>query len=172
MLDPIRTPELERPLPPSEQKGDVVLGFSWAIRNSFNGGPSRRPSYQVTLLSWMASFIDGLIVLGINCLFVIMVAKIGHIAIHKFLFIRTFFLSSWIYMFFLRTFFGGSIGERACDLRLGLPSDRKRPQYFLKVLVRSTVVVLSGLVVLPLLSVIIGHDIQGKISGLKLYSLK
>ncbi len=183
MLDREPSYEIEKPNPPSSEKGVVVFpkssinfrvpGLTWSVRNSFNGGHRRRGrSYQLTLWSWMASFIDALIILGLNCLFVMLLAKLGKIPVQRSLFVQTFLWCSWIYMISLRGIYGSSIGEMACELRLGLPNEHLKPQYLFKVLVRSTAIVLTGVVTVPLLSIILDYDILGKFSGLRLYSLK
>jgi hypothetical protein len=71
-----------------------------------------------------------------------------------------------------RFFIGSSIGEAACDIRLGKPQERMSHWYFLKVVFRATLVVATGIVVLPIVSLIFGRDIPGMLSGLKLFSLK
>ena len=78
----------------------------------------------------------------------------------------------WMYMVTTRFFLGSSLGEAACDLRLGRPQDRLSSNYFAKVVFRATLIVLTGVFVLPALSLIFGNDLPGKISGVRLFSLK
>jgi hypothetical protein len=120
----------------------------------------------------MASFIDGLILLGLSCLSLIVIAKISKTSNVLLTLTEIFVASSWLYMIFTRCLIGSSLGEWACDLRLGHPSQKAGIKYGLRVTVRSTLIVCTGLVILPLFSLIIGDDLAGRISGLNLYSLK
>ncbi len=75
-----------------------------------------------------------------------------------------------IYLLTLRVFIGCTLGEWACGLRLGEPRHRLSPGYSLKVHLRLLVILGSGIVTLPLLSLILGIDLAGKLSGLPLVS--
>lgn len=83
-----------------------------------------------------------------------------------------FALCAWIYLLTLRCFFGFTIGEWACDLRLGQPHQRFMRSYPVKVFTRVTLIVGTGLFALPLLSFLTGRDWAGKITGLFLISLR
>lgn len=74
-------------------------------------------------------------------------------------------------MIFLRGFNGATIGEWTCSLRLGQPWQRLQSGYILKVLLRTTLIMATGIVTLPLLSLLFKRDLAGDISGLKIYSL-
>lgn len=75
-----------------------------------------------------------------------------------------------MYLLTLRVFLGCTLGEWACGLRLGEPRHRLSPGYSLRVHFRLIVTVLTGVVTLPLLSLLFGVDLAGKLSGLPLVS--
>lgn len=152
---------------------------------SFHQGPrSRRHGHRLAVWSLLAAFIDALILISISCLFLIAFSAIFKekmtYVVYEFesitslqeMFLGVFVLSSWVYMITLRVLLGASIGEWACELRLGQPTERMRLVYVLQVFFRESLVVLTGIITLPLLSLIFGKDLSGKISGIQLFSLK
>lgn len=188
-----RTPErgpLRRkdPTKPSSSKiADVFKGrriSSFESGTGFQGGPSRRTGYKLALWSWLASMIDTLILISLSSVFILtfsflMKANVESLVGSLFqsqhravIFCEVFTLCSWIYMITVRTVLGSTIGEWACDIRLGQPQERLRTNYVLRVAWRSTLVILTGIVTLPLMSLVVGKDIAGAISGLRLFSLK
>ncbi|MFS4459980.1 RDD family protein [Bdellovibrio sp. HCB2-146] len=150
----------------------------------FQGGPSRRKGYKLALWSWFASMIDCLILISISSIFMAAFsflmrtdfgALIGSVTQNQhrvILFLEVFALCAWAYMIVVRSVLGSTVGEWACDLRLGQPQERLRANYILRVAWRSTLILITGLVTLPVLSLILGLDLAGKISGLRLFSLK
>lgn len=193
MLEQERNLNIEKITPPSEKKEVpvsnmsipfVARSLSWSTRTNFNGGPTqRRKFYQVTLLSWFAAFVDGLVLLAMSCIFLLVFAKIVQsptLTLMKeirsentylVIFAQIYFASSWFYMIFMRSFFARTLGEWSCDLRLGYPSQAHRAGYVFKVFIRSTVTTITGLFVLPVLSLVFNQDLAGRISGLKILSL-
>ncbi len=151
----------------------------------FHSGPSaKRKGYKLALWSWLAGFIDLLILISLSCVFVVSFSLIVNSPVgemfrslqlqqHRLIFFaEVMVIASWLYMVVSRGIMGSSLGEWACDLRLGQPHERLRANYILRVAVRATIVLATGLVVLPLLSLLIGRDLAGSLSGLKLLSLK
>ncbi len=146
-------------------------------QNGFHGGPSgRRKGYRLAAWSLLASVIDGLILISLSCIFVLaftFVIKGSHLESSLLrLFAEVFFLCSWIYMVTLRVLLGSSVGEWACDLRLGQPHERLAKTYPLRIILRANLILLTGLVILPLFSLLLGRDIPGQMSGVQLLSLK
>src|SRR5262249_85452 len=121
--------------------------LEWEMNASFHGGPGgRRKGYRLALWSLTASMIDLFLLLGMSCVFLLVFLKIVHMPItrsllHDFIFVLV--LGSWMYMTTTRFFLGSSLGEAACDLRLGRPQDRMAATYFLKVVARSTLIVVT-----------------------------
>lgn len=75
-----------------------------------------------------------------------------------------------IYFIISRAFFGCTLGEWTFDLQLGKNEEYQKENYPLRVIMRSLVVTLTGVVVLPLLSFVLRRDLAGAITGLRLYS--
>lgn len=194
-----RVPEMEPDfpyLPPTPRPTEKVeIGYfrnnfsyrdiEFDKKNGFQGGPvSKRKAYQVTLWSFVALAIDALLLLASSCLFLICfsyVVKAGMSSLLRdlfvsqslgILFIQAYVVSAWAYMITLRLFMGSTVGEWACDLRLGQPHQRLQSGYVLRVMLRTSLILLTGLLPLPLLSLVFGVDVPGKISGVSLYSLK
>lgn len=74
-----------------------------------------------------------------------------------------------LYMVTTRAFAGQTLGEWAFDVQLGTPEDQQQTVFPLMVLARSIVITVTGIILLPLISIITGKDYAGKFSGLKLY---
>lgn len=161
------------------QRGE--LSFDQMI--SFKGGPRRRQGHQLILWSWLALLIDGLILMSMSCIFVLLFAALVRSPVSHLvqgfsrvglaqLFSVVFVASAWAYMVSLRIFFGFTVGEWTCDLRLGQPTQRLRASYPLKVIARMSLVFATGIAVLPLMSLLSGHDWAGRLCGIQLISLK
>lgn len=150
--------------------------LEWEIEaTGFHSGPvGRRKGYKLAAWSLVASMIDALLLVAMSCVFMMVFIKIIRVPISDGLlqdFAVIYCIGSWLYMITTRFFIGSSIGEAACDLRLGKPQERMSSKYFAKVILRATLIMVTGIVVLPALSLIFGTDIPGKLSGLKLWSL-
>lgn len=80
------------------------------------------------------------------------------------------YLAVWqMYVVVSRSFFGATLGEWTFDLQLGDKEQIAEGVYPGKVLMRSLAIMLTGFVLLPLLSLIFRRDIASKVSGLQLY---
>lgn len=180
--DPNRSPDFP-------QIEDLVQPFDsmeWQSDEQifFHGGRRKRSGLRLALWTWVSAGIDGLVLFSMSCFFMIFFSVLMKTSFKSFLnlvfahrtgfetFAMLFVVVSWSYLIFSRVFMGASIGERTCYLRLGQPIERFQVSYILKVIVRSTVVVLTGIFVLPILSVLFRRDLAGDLSGIKIYSLK
>lgn len=74
-----------------------------------------------------------------------------------------------IYVVIARTFFGRTLGEWTFDLQIGQDEEQRQGSYPLKVAFRSILNIVTGLIFLPLVSALLGRDIAGQLSGVKLY---
>ncbi|WP_373999690.1 RDD family protein [Bdellovibrio bacteriovorus] len=173
--------------PPTSKVNEIFKdrkALNFDQNTGFHGGASRRKGYRLALWSWLASFIDALILISASCAFIasfslIMRTSVGSLlgtlthSQHQLLFFaEVFFVFGWIYMISIRTLMGSTIGEWACDLRLGQPHERMQSGYIFRVALRSTLILLTGVVTLPVLSLLSGKDLAGVLSGLRLFSLK
>lgn len=76
---------------------------------------------------------------------------------------------AFIYLTVNRVFLGYTPGEWAFDQRIGRPEQMAQASYSFKVIYRSLLVICSGFILFPLLSLIFGKDYAGAISGVSLY---
>lgn len=74
-----------------------------------------------------------------------------------------------MYVVVSRSFFGKTLGEWTFDFQMGDAEQIKKGYYPLLVLWRSVVIVLTGVIVLPLLSFITRLDLASYLTGLQLY---
>lgn len=75
---------------------------------------------------------------------------------------------SFIYLVVCRSFLGFTAGEWVFDQRLGLPSEQKQLEYIFKVATRSLVVVITGFILFPFLSLLFNKDVLGESLGIPL----
>lgn len=75
---------------------------------------------------------------------------------------------TWIYLVSHRVFLGYTPGEWVFDQRLGKPEEFGTSQYALKAIARSTIVLLTGFVLFPLISFALNRDYLGKLLGVEL----
>lgn len=151
----------------------------------FHGGPSaRRKGYRLAAWSWVASTVDTLVLISASCAFLLMFSMIVNIPIGRLLRVASFNQSQfllffevllvlgWTYLVSVRSLLGFTLGEWACDLRLGQPHERLKSGYAFKVALRSTLILVTGVLPLPVLSLLLGKDLAGSLTGLRLFSLK
>lgn len=74
-----------------------------------------------------------------------------------------------MYIVVSRSFFGKTIAEWTFDLQLGEDEQMARASYPARVLWRSILNLLTGILILPLLSLAFGQDLAAKFTGLQLY---
>lgn len=149
----------------------------------FRSGSQKRTGFKLTLISWMSAFIDGLVLISVSCFAMIVFSvlmKSPARDLLRFIFVEpniikmffgAFIFSFWVYLVMMRIFMGASLGEWSCQLRLGQPVQRMKISYIYRVIGRTTLILLTGVVFLPLLSLIFKKDLVGKLTGLKIYSL-
>ncbi|MEY4616368.1 MAG: hypothetical protein RJB66_1328 [Pseudomonadota bacterium] len=76
------------------------------------------------------------------------------------------------YMSLSRLMMGASIGEMVFEVQLGTTEQRQDMGYNFRVLMRSFLAIMSGLLVIPLFSLIMRQDYLGDLCGLRLYKVK
>jgi len=179
-------PEIKRPL--AEIKTSKINLFrrdNYFVEEAmgFHGHSKKRSGLKLTFWSWMSAFIDGLILISISCFTIILFSilmKSQMLEVLKFfmiepnivkMFVGAFVFSFWIYLIIMRIFMGASLGEWSCQLRLGQPTQRIKISYIFRVIARTSLILLTGVVTLPILSLICKRDLVGELTGLKVYSL-
>lgn len=140
------------------------------------------PQYKEISSSFASAIIDFLIVLGLSSLFVVSLVAITQVDIiamlaHNQLGFRTsmeiglLYVGVTLFYFMLsRGLFGSTLGDWAFDVQLGSANERTHLMYPLQVLFRTFVIMVTGILVIPLVSIGFGKDIAYYFSGLKLYS--
>lgn len=188
-LNPNYQPEVEKDKPSriSDEaiQGNLFKRTDYFVDNStdFQGGAQSRSGLQLAFWSWMSAFIDTLVLTSISCFSLIMFSFLMKTPAREVfrsisieptvaqMFLLSFLFSFWAYMIMMRVFMGASLGEWSCQLRLGQPIQRIKPGYTLRVMARTTVLLLTGVVVLPFLSLIFKRDLLGDLTGIRIYSL-
>lgn len=150
----------------------------------FLGGPQKRTGFRLSIWMWLAATIDTLVVAAISCFFMLCLAVLIKLGLRQTLgftlssenalmtFLVFFTFCGWMYFIASRTLTGASLGEHTCALRLGQPHERVKRTYLARVVIRTTMTLLTGIITLPLLSLLVKKDIAGRITGLNIYSLK
>lgn len=153
-------------------------------KNHSMQGPSRRQGLKLVLWSWLSLLTDGLVIVATGCFFnLILMFVVQHFfktdlgfmylkSNRSLSFTFVFVFTGWMYFIATRALVGASIGEWTCSIRLGQPTERLSDNYITRLLARTTIHLLTGIILLPLLSLVFKKDLAGLISGLSLYSLK
>lgn len=147
-----------------------------AIQESFHRGPVRPRNLLKTILySIAAAGIDGLIIFSMGCLFTLSFVFLNKVSSFEFvlnlgwdvllIFVGVFML----YMIMLRAYMKQTIGEWACGIYLGTFEQQNHPYYGLRVVDRTLILLMTGLIVLPLLSLVLRVDLLERFCKLALY---
>ena len=177
--NPQKIPHLEKAHPHLFKRTDYFLDGAVG----FQSGSQSRSGLHLALWSWMAALIDGLILISISCFSLIIFSFLMKTQTRDLfraisvepniaaMFFVSFLFSFWVYMVMMRVFMGASLGEWSCQLRLGQPIQRIRTGYVLRVMARTTLLLLTGVVVLPVISLLVKRDLLGDVTGVRIYSL-
>ncbi len=159
--------------------GSAHLDFSTEFnRGSRSGGVG----YKLVAWSFIAALIDALIIFALSCAFLVGFSFLVKSEMHSMLQVfggsiyQIGFMAGALllctYMIMLRVFLGFTIGEWACSLRLGNLKQRLNRFYSLRVVARMFLIFITGLVVLPLISLLIGRDLAGLVVRLPLIEVR
>lgn len=141
----------------------------------------QRKNLQPVTLSFESAVLDLIIVMGLTLVFMtalLVVTKVDLNVVFRNLnsdymtqiSLGVLFLAVMqMYVVISRSFFGRTLGEWTFDLQMGQDEEQRLEVYPLKVAARSFLVTVTGLVLLPLISAILGRDVAGQITGIKLY---
>ncbi len=145
------------------------------------GSSSRKPGYILAAWSFFSALCDTLINFGMACLFMVassLVMQSQSDQVFEFfqdsfpiIFILLFMAFQSLYMLVTRAFIGASLGEWASGIRLGSVKDRLDSFYVARVFGRSLMVFCTGIITLPVLSLLIGKDAAGFLSGIYLVKI-
>jgi hypothetical protein len=131
--------------------------------------------------SALGVFLDFTVIAGLSILFMLglviatrldivpILNNIGHDLGTQLSVLLLVYSVSQLYLILSRTFFGQTLGEWSMDTQLGIPQEQNNLGYILKLIARTSVLAITGFVVLPLASMFSGQDLAGRATGLKLY---
>jgi hypothetical protein len=139
------------------------------------------PKHQEIAISAASAIIDFTVVLGLASLFV--VSLVAFTGVDIVMMLTNSQLSSrtmvelgilycgvaLFYFMLARGMFGCTLGDWAFDVQLGSEKERNHLMYPFQVLFRVLVIMVTGVVLVPLVSVGFGKDMAYYFSGLKLY---
>lgn len=137
--------------------------------------------YQATNWNISSTFLDSMLIVASSllCLIILLVitkadliANLSQPDEAGLIYVSTLTLFAgvtFIYMLVNRVFLGATPGEWAFDQRIGRPEDMSHPLYALRVAGRCLLVMATGFVTLPILSLIMRRDIAGALTGATLY---
>jgi len=174
-IPPESTEDLQKFFRDDSAKLDFSTEFH---RGSRSGGVG----YKLIAWSFIAALIDGLILFALACVFLLgfsflVKSQMGSVlqifggSIYQ-IGLMAGALILGTYMIMLRVFLGYTVGEWACSLRLGNLKQRLNRFYSLRVVARMFLIFITGLIVLPAVSLLIGRDIAGLLVRLPLIEVK
>ena len=140
------------------------------------------PQYKEIALSAASAIIDFAVVLGLASLFVVslvwftqvdlvMMLTNSQLGVRTIVELSALYLGVTLFYFMMtRGMFGSTLGDWAFDVQLGSEQERNHVMYPFQVLWRTFVILVTGIIIVPLVSFGFGKDIAYYFSGLKLYS--
>lgn len=147
-------------------------------------GTSYEPELQKTSGNWFASLIDLVVVFGMVNLFMSSLLFVTDLDVFQII-SKTyqdpmtqlslgliFLVSCFLYTVVSRSFFSSTLGDWALDIELGTKEQQASVYYPVKVSFRFFMTSLTGFVLLPFLSVLVGRDLAGLLTGMQLFKLK
>lgn len=143
----------------------------------FHGGSKKKLHPNPGYWSFLAAVLDFLVLTAMSCFFLMASSLVLHTQIRTIFpnlihgYALIFLFLNVIYLICSRYFFAATLGESVCSLRLGQPMQRFKNKYLFQVIMRTSVVYLTGLIPLSLLSFLFKKDLAGEISKVKLYRL-
>ncbi|MCB0361860.1 MAG: RDD family protein [Bdellovibrionales bacterium] len=191
-LPPLSTPDFP-PLEPERKpgrpvvKGSLPLSPSIKIEEKLQTG-SRRSAHdskggglREVAISLPAIILDFIMVVALSLVFLVTLLSVTKVEILSVAFnlqsdgatqlsLSILFIAIMqMYVVVSRSFFGRTLGEWTFDNQLGDDRQQRSGFYPLLVAWRSLLIVFTGLITLPLLSLIFRVDLAARLSGLQLY---
>jgi hypothetical protein len=134
----------------------------WEFDKGFRSGQKPKTTIELIPAATVAYMIDVLVTIMTSGFFIIAFAMIvGSPVRHLFdpifdlkiplvFFIEVYFGVYWLYAVTSRLMVGATFGETYCNLKLGTPTQRWSATYGLRVALRETLILATGVVLLPL----------------------
>jgi hypothetical protein len=142
--------------------------------------PKAKEAFKALSWTFESSLLDAMLITAasILCMIILLVitktdliGNLTHPDENGLIYLSTlgmFAVVSFIYLSVNRIFLGYTPGEWAFDERIGTPGDLNSKSYSLKIIARSALVVLTGFILLPIISLIFRNDIAGQITGARI----
>lgn len=180
--DAYKSPAIRKPVvTPAVPEASKAVQPAPAIGTKRGASNSPKSKLAPATMSIESALLDLIIVTGLSLVFMVallMVTKVDLNIVFKNL--NTDFMTQislgvmflavmQMYVVISRSFFGRTLGEWTFDLQMGEDEEQKNGIYPVQIAARSALVTLTGLILLPLISAIIGRDVAGQITGVKLY---
>lgn len=180
--DAYKSPAIRKPVVTSAvPEASKAVQPAPAIGTKRGASNSPKSKLAPATMSIESALLDLIIVTGLSLVFMVallMVTKVDLNIVFKNL--NTDFMTQislgvmflavmQMYVVISRSFFGRTLGEWTFDLQMGEDEEQKNGIYPVQIAARSALVTLTGLILLPLISAIIGRDVAGQITGVKLY---
>lgn len=139
------------------------------------------PEYKETVVHFSAAILDTMLITAATLLCLIIVLFVTKVDLFKIVFnpdnqgmvyLSLFSIFSgvqFIYLVINRVFAGFTPGEWAFDLRVGKPEEQNQSSYILRVMARTLLNMITGFILLPIISAIIRTDIAGYLTGAQIY---
>lgn len=178
------TQSLKRPASPNSTVDDILKTLNEKRNVDIIEKPNLRepaaPVYKEASFDISASLLDAMLVTAASLLCLIILLLVTKVDLFANLYrpdgqgmvywslLAMIAGITWIYLVGHRVFLGYTPGEWVFDQRLGKPELFGTADYALKAIARSTIVLLSGFVVFPLISFAMNRDYLGKLLGLEL----
>ncbi len=154
----------------------------------FHRGPRKRSGLTLTGWILLSAVVDHLVIIFKSIVFILLASVIFKLINNKEILIffnelfnlhnrvttfsAIYFLISMVYFISFRVLMSATIGEWSCGLRIGQPSERRQINYVFKILFRVLLITVSGIVTLPVLSLIFKKDLAGQLTKASIYTLK
>ena len=185
---PVYQPRVGRPQKPMDFDVTLDNSLSKAFpkeevnKRFFHQMVTPLPQFAETSSSFASAIIDSLVVFGLASLFVVIlvaatgvdiVALLTHQQIATRTLIELILLYGGVNLFYFmlsRGLFGSTLGDWAFDIQLGSEEERSHIMYPFQVIFRTFVIMITGIFIIPLVSLAFGKDMAFHLSGLKLYS--
>ncbi|MCB0378001.1 MAG: RDD family protein [Bdellovibrionales bacterium] len=197
VIRPVKTPSmpLEPQMPMASVTTTVGPGFDITLDNSlsqafpkaelekrfFHQTVTPQPQFKEVSASFASAILDGLIILGLSSLFVVALVAItkvdlismvrnhhmgGKVAMELGL---LYLGTTLLYFMLARGLWGSTLGDWAFDVQLGTEEERTHIMYPFQVLFRTFIIIATGIILIPLVSLGFGKDMAYNFSGLRLY---
>lgn len=164
------------PISPGQMAREQIQTGSRRSAHDSKGGSLRPASISIS-----STILDFVVVVALSLVFLVSLLSVTKIEILSIAFnlqsdgatqlsLGILFIAIMqMYVVVSRSFFGRTLGEWTFDFQMGDDQQQRSGFYPLLVAWRSFLIVLTGLIILPLLSLVFRRDLTARLCGLQLY---